>query len=59
MKVFDIKTPQTIGQKHMVVADTMAKAEEIYLKEYGPTTILEIILLSEYVLIQGDEDGET
>jgi hypothetical protein len=52
MKVFDIKTPYNRSQTHSVVAESMAKAEEIFLKEYPNTEISEICLHSNYVQIQ-------
>lgn len=55
MKVYDILTPFNYSQKSCVVADNMAKAEELFLKEYPGTKILEITLHAEYVLVQGKE----
>ena len=52
MKVFDILTPFNYSQTHSVVAESMAKAEETFLKEYPFTEIKEIRLHSVYVQIQ-------
>lgn len=52
MKVYDILTPFNRSQTHSVVAESIAKAEEIFLKKYPGTEILEIRLHSDYVEIQ-------
>jgi hypothetical protein len=52
MKVYDILTPSNYSQKSCVVANSMAMAENLFLAEYPGTTILEIKLHAEYVIIQ-------
>lgn len=52
MKVYDISTESFSTQIHSVVAESMGKAEEIYLKEYPNNIITKIKLHSEYVLVQ-------
>jgi hypothetical protein len=52
LKVFDIITAYTYGQKHCVVAHSMADAERVYLDHYPGTTIESIHLHAEYVLVQ-------
>ena len=52
MKVFDILTPYNYSQKSCVVADNMAQAETLFLKEYPNTTILEIKKHSDYVIVK-------
>ena len=51
-KVYDILTPFNYSQKSCVVAENIAHAERIFLKEYPNTKIIEISLHSEYVLVQ-------
>jgi hypothetical protein len=53
MKVFDILTPFNYSQVHSVVAESMAKAEETFLKTHPFVEIREIRLHSNYVTIQG------
>ena len=55
MKIYDVLTPYNYSQKSCVVAENIAKAEEIFLKQYPYTTILKIELHAEYVLIQEGE----
>lgn len=55
MKVYDILTPFNYSQKSCVVADSIGKAEELFLKQYPNTTILEIRKHSDYVLVQVKE----
>lgn len=52
MKVFDIFVPGNYSQTHSVVAVSMAKAEEVYLKKHPFAKIREIRLHSSYVEIQ-------
>jgi hypothetical protein len=52
MKVYDIETIYTYGQRHSVVAENMAEAERIFLAKYWPTEIKSIALHSSYVQIQ-------
>ncbi len=52
MRAYKIQTPYNYSQTHIVIADNMGEAEEIYKKEYEYTTILGIELLSEYVLVK-------
>ena len=52
MQVYDIHTPFNHSQTSSVVAESMAKAEEIFLKKYPYTVINSIVLHSQYVLIQ-------
>jgi hypothetical protein len=56
MKVFDVLTPFNYSQKNCVVAEDMATAEELFLKEYPGIKILEIKLHAEYVIIQKEEN---
>jgi len=58
MKVFDIQTPYNYSQKSCVVAEDMATAERLFLKEYPGTVILEIKLHSEYVIVDGGRDED-
>ena len=58
MKVFDIQTGFNYSQTHSVVAESMAKAEETFHKEYPHTEILEIRLHSSYVQIQDAPAGD-
>lgn len=52
MKVFNILTPYNYSQTSCVVAEDMATAEKLFLKEYPNTTILKIELHSNYVIVQ-------
>jgi hypothetical protein len=52
MKVFNIITTFTAGQRHCVVAESMAEAERIFKAKYWPTEIRSIELHSDYVQIQ-------
>jgi len=52
MKVFDILTPFNYSQKSCVVAEDMATAEKLFLKEYPDIKILEIKLHAEYVIVE-------
>lgn len=52
MKVYDVTKRHNYSQIHSVVADSMAKAEEIYLKKHPSTEIIEIRLHSSHVQIQ-------
>lgn len=56
-KVFNVLTPYNYSQTSCVVADNIAKAEEIFLGKYPNTKILKIALHAEYVLVQ-KEDGK-
>ena len=51
MKAYKIQTGYNYSQTHIVIAESMGKAEEIYKKEYENITIKEIELVSEYVLL--------
>ena len=51
MKIYDIDTTYNYGQVHSVVADSMAEAERLYKEKYPYTTIREIKLHSEYVIV--------
>jgi len=57
MKVYDILTPYNYSQKSCVVAQNMATAETLFKKEYPNTTILEIKLHSDYVVVR-NPNGE-
>ena len=59
MKVFDILTPYNYSKKCCVVAEDMAMAEKLFLKEYPDTTILEIKLHSEEVIVETDPPNFT
>jgi hypothetical protein len=52
LKVYDIENNYNHGQTHSVVSEDIAEAERIYKREYGPVTINQITLHSEYVLVQ-------
>ena len=51
MKVYDIETAYNYGQVHSVVAESMAEAERLHKTKYPYTTIREIKLHSEYVIV--------
>ena len=52
MKVYKILTPYNFSQTSCVVAESFAKAEELFLEKYKQTTILEIELIADYVIVQ-------
>ena len=54
MKVYDINL-RTSNQIHSVVAESIGKAEELYLEEYPGDTITDIELHSDYVIVQESE----
>ena len=56
MNIYDIETPYTSWQTHSVVARNMAEAEKLFILRYGPVTIKEIRLHSEYFLVHGLDD---
>jgi len=55
MKAYKIVTPFNYSQTHIVVAENIGKAEEVFLEEYSPITIETIELVSEYVQIQKEK----
>ena len=51
IKAFQVCTPYNYSQKNLVVAESMAEAEILFLKKYPNTTILKILLDAEYVIL--------
>lgn len=58
MKVYDVLTPYNYSHKTCVVAKNMAEAEKLFEEAYPYTTILEIKLHANYVVIGDVVDGE-
>lgn len=52
MKVYNIQTPYNYSQTSCVVADSMAEAEQLFLKKYPNTTILKIEKHSDYIIVK-------
>ena len=52
LKAYDIQTSYNYSQKTCVVAESIADAERLFLKEYPNTEILEIKLHAVYVIVQ-------
>jgi hypothetical protein len=50
MKAFEINSG---WQRHLVVCDTIAEAEEIFNKKYGICAANEIKLIADYVQVKG------
>ena len=51
MKVYKIQTPFNYSQVHCVIAENLAEAEKLYLKEYPNADIIETELISKYVIV--------
>ena len=58
MKIYDITCPfsNTMNHIHSIVADSMGKAEELFLKAYPGVKIMSIELHSEFAIIQEPEE---
>lgn len=56
MKAYKIVTPFNYSQTHIVVADDIGKAEEVFTERYGDVKIISIELIAEYVEVQ--EEGK-
>jgi hypothetical protein len=50
MKAYEINPS---WQRHLVICDSMAEAEEIFNKKYGPCSAKEIKLIADYVQVKG------
>lgn len=58
MKVYQINTAFTHGQRHCVVAYSFGSAERVFLKKYPGTTISSIELIYQYVEIEESRDAD-
>jgi len=50
MKAFEVNASY---QRHLVICDSIAEAEELYNKKYGYGSAKDIRLVSEYVQVKG------
>jgi hypothetical protein len=58
MNVYEVTTAFSSRDRQMVVANSMAEAEKLFNDKYWPTEILEIKLISSYVIVKGDNKDE-
>ena len=52
MQAYKIQTPYNYSQKHLVICDSMAEAEKIFMEKYPECKIIEITLEAEYVEVK-------
>lgn len=57
MKVYKIQTPFNYVQTHCVVAENMGEAERLFLEQYPGTEIIEIVVVSDYVIVATHMEG--
>jgi len=55
MKVYKIQTPFNYSQTHCVVAENMAEAERLHKEAYPDLDIIEITLISDYVIVSKEK----